>query len=158
MAKTVKSVGRIEVKNPSQKDSMKMAEKSVKSHRRTFFAKALKVSSVAPIVGIPMFSIASSPVVLKMQGAWGAKDIMNEFALALSQFDRVILLPIYPARELPIEGIKSSVLQKKIKSKNIVELIKRENLLSYINNIPEKIKVFLGAGDIGLEIKKIKEN
>ena len=86
------------------------------------------------------------------------KDFMNEFALALSQFDRVILLPIYPARELPIEGIKSSVLQKKIKSKNIVELVKRENLLSFINNIPEKIKVFLGAGDIGLEIKKIKEN
>ena len=86
------------------------------------------------------------------------KDFMNEFALALSQFDRVILLPIYPARELPIEGIKSSVLQKKIKSKNIVELVKRENLLSYINNIPEKIKVFLGAGDIGLEIKKIMEN
>ena len=86
------------------------------------------------------------------------KDFMNEFALALSQFDRVILLPIYPARELPIEGIKSSVLQKKIKSKNIVELVKRENLLSFINNIPERIKVFLGAGDIGLEIKKIKEN
>ena len=86
------------------------------------------------------------------------KDFMNEFALALSQFDRVILLPIYPARELPIEGIKSSVLQKKIKSKNIVELVKRENLLSFINNIPEKIKVFLGAGDIGLEIKKIMEN
>ena len=86
------------------------------------------------------------------------KDFMNEFALALSQFDRVILLPIYPARELPIEGIKSSVLQKKIKSKNIVELVKRENLSSYINKIPEKIKVFLGAGDIGLEIKKIKEN
>ena len=83
---------------------------------------------------------------------------MNEFALALSQFDRVILLPIYPARELPIEGIRSSVLQKKIKSKNIVELVKRENLSSFINNIPEKIKVFLGAGDIGLEIKKIKEN
>ena len=86
------------------------------------------------------------------------KDFMNEFAQALSQFDRVILLPIYPARELPIEGIKSSVLQKKIKSKNIVELVKRENLSSFINNIPEKIKVFLGAGDIGLEIKKIKEN
>ena len=42
---------------------------------------------------------------------------MNEFALALSQFDRVILLPIYPARELPIEGIKSSVLQKKLNQK-----------------------------------------
>ena len=81
MAKTVKSVDRIGVKHPSEKKSGRIAERSGKSHRRTFFAKALKASSVAPIVGIPMFSIASSPVVLKMQGAWGAKDIMNEFAL-----------------------------------------------------------------------------
>ena len=57
-----------------------MAEKSGKSIGE-HFCKGLKASSVAPIVGIPMFSIASSPVVLKMQGAWGAKDIMNEFAL-----------------------------------------------------------------------------
>lgn len=84
------------------------------------------------------------------------KDFMNDFAKALSKFDRVVLLPIYPARELPIKGIKSSVLQKKIKSKNIVELVKRENLLSVINNFPEKVKVILGAGDIGLEIEKIK--
>ena len=85
------------------------------------------------------------------------KDFMNQFAQALSKFDRVILLPIYPARESPIEGIKSSVLQRKIKSKNIVELVKRENLISVINNFPEKVKVILGAGDIGLEIQKIKE-
>ena len=73
MVKTVKGVDRIGVKNPSEKKSVKLVERSSKSHRRKFFAKALKVSSVAPIVGIPMFSIASSPVVLKMQGAWGAK-------------------------------------------------------------------------------------
>ncbi|MAW08888.1 MAG: UDP-N-acetylmuramate--L-alanine ligase [Flavobacteriaceae bacterium TMED200] len=84
------------------------------------------------------------------------KDFMNEFATALSKFDRVVLLPIYPARELPIKGIESSVLQRKIKSKNIVELVKRENLLSVMNNFPEKVKVILGAGDIGLEIQKIK--
>ena len=84
------------------------------------------------------------------------KDFMNEFAQALSKFDRVVLMPIYPARELPIKGIKSSVLQSKIKSKNIVELVKRENLLSVLNNFPEKVKVILGAGDIGLEIEKIK--
>ena len=81
MAKTVKSVDRIGAKNPFRKKTVRMAERSGKGNRRTFFAKALKASSVAPIVGIPMFSIASSPVVLKMQGAWGAKDIMNEFAL-----------------------------------------------------------------------------
>lgn len=84
------------------------------------------------------------------------KDFMNEFAKALSKFDRVVLLPIYPARELPIKGIKSSVLQRKIKSKNIVELVDRENLLPVMNNFPEKVKVILGAGDIGLEIEKIK--
>ena len=84
------------------------------------------------------------------------KDFMNEFAKALSKFDRVVLLQIYPARELPIKGIKSSVLQRKIKSKNIVELVERENLLPAMNTFPEKVKVILGAGDIGLEIEKIK--
>ena len=84
------------------------------------------------------------------------KDFMNDFAKVLSKFDRVVLLPIYPARELAIEGIKSSVLQRKIKSKNIVELVKRENLASVINNFPEKVKVILGAGDIGLEVEKIR--
>ena len=85
------------------------------------------------------------------------KDFMNEFAKVLSKFDRVILLPIYPARELPIEGIESSVLLRKIKSKNVVELVKREKLLSVVNNLPEKVKVILGAGDIGLEVEKIKK-
>ena len=85
------------------------------------------------------------------------KDFMNEFAKALSKFDRVILLPIYPARELPIEGIKSSVLQRKIKSENVVELVAKKKLFSVINSFPEKVKVILGAGDIGLEIEKIKK-
>ena len=85
------------------------------------------------------------------------KDFMNEFAEVLSKFDRVILLPIYPARELPIDGIKSSVLLRKIKSNNVVELVKREDLLSIVSNLPEKVKVILGAGDIGLEVEKIKK-
>ena len=82
---------------------------------------------------------------------------MNEFAEALSQFNRVILLPIYPAREIPIEGIESSVLQRKIKSKNVVELVTKKKLLSVINNSPEKVKVILGAGDIGMQIEQIKK-
>ena len=82
---------------------------------------------------------------------------MNEFAEALSQFNRVILLPIYPARESPIEGIESSALQRRIKSKNVVELVTKKKLLSVINNSPEKVKVILGAGDIGIEIEQIKK-
>ena len=85
------------------------------------------------------------------------RDFMNEFAEVLSQFNRVILLPIYPAREIPIEGIESSVLQRKIKSKNEVELVAKKKLLSVINNSPEKVKVILGAGDIGMEIEQIKK-
>ena len=85
------------------------------------------------------------------------KDFMNEFAEVLGKFDRVVLLPIYPARELPIKGISSLVLKGKIKSKNIVELVKREDLVSVIKTFPEKIKVLLGAGDIGMEIQNIKE-
>ena len=45
------------------------------------------------------------------------RDFMNGFAAALAQYDRVILLPIYPARELPIEGISSTVLADKIMQK-----------------------------------------
>ena len=73
------------------------------------------------------------------------KDFMNEFAEVLSKFDRVILLPIYPARELPIDGIKSSVLLRKIKSNNVVELVKREELLSIVSNLPEKNKSYFGC-------------
>ena len=82
---------------------------------------------------------------------------MNEFAEVLSKFDRIVLLPIYPARELPIKGISSSVLKGKIKSKNVVELVKREDLVSVIKAFPEKINVVVGAGASGIEILKIKE-
>ena len=48
--------------------------------RRGLFKKAIGVTAAVPILGYPMFSIAKSPVVLKMQGAWGSKDIFNEYA------------------------------------------------------------------------------
>ena len=46
---------------------------------------------------------------------------------------------------------------RNVKSKNVVELVKRENLLSIVSNLPEKVKVILGAGDIGIEVEKIKK-
>tara|TARA_B100000575_G_C23142572_1_gene665446 strand:- start:1221 stop:2426 length:1206 start_codon:yes stop_codon:yes gene_type:complete len=80
MPKKMKSVEQVQVDYPSKEKDVKDRDKPVGSNRRKFFTRALKVSTIAPIAGIPMFSIAASPVVLKMQGAWGAKDIMNEFA------------------------------------------------------------------------------
>ncbi len=50
------------------------------SSRRKFFKKASAVAVAAPLAGFPMISVAQSPIILKMQGAWGATDIFNEMA------------------------------------------------------------------------------
>ena len=52
---------------------------SVKS-RRKFFSTAGAVAVAAPLAGFPMISVAQSPIVLKMQGGWGATDIFNDMA------------------------------------------------------------------------------
>lgn len=57
---------------------------SVKS-RRKFFATAGAAAVAAPLAGFPMISVAQSPIVLKMQGAWGAKDIFNDMAAEFVQ-------------------------------------------------------------------------
>jgi len=48
--------------------------------RRKFLTGAAAATTGAAIAGFPMISVAQSPIVLKMQGAWGAKDIFNEMA------------------------------------------------------------------------------
>lgn len=85
------------------------------------------------------------------------RDFMDEFALELAQFDRVILLPIYPARELPIAGITAPVLANKIKSKTKVEVMTKEALLQAIPTISAQLIATLGAGDIGLLVNSIKQ-
>ncbi len=80
------------------------------------------------------------------------RDFMDDFAEALSQADRVLLLDIYPARELPIVGVDSKVLLTKITSKY--------KCLSTKSEFPEIISnssllMTLGAGDIDSLIKPI---
>ncbi|MGB5667757.1 MAG: UDP-N-acetylmuramate--L-alanine ligase [Maribacter sp.] len=84
------------------------------------------------------------------------KDFANAFAQSLSQFDSILLLDIYPAREKPIEGITSSWLMEKIKNPNI-KLIGKSNLISEIKAQKTDVLVTMGAGDIGLEVSKIKK-
>ncbi len=84
------------------------------------------------------------------------KDFMEEFAASISLFDSVVLLPIYPARELPIEGIDSEVLLDKINTQDKA-LVLKEQLVEYLKKKPLKILITLGAGDIGLEVKPIKK-
>ncbi len=83
------------------------------------------------------------------------QDFADDFAEALSKFDEVVLLDVYPARELPIEGVTSSWLLSKITSENKV-LSTKENVVNIIAESDAKIIVMLGAGDIGLLIEDVK--
>jgi UDP-N-acetylmuramate--alanine ligase len=71
------------------------------------------------------------------------------------QFDEIILLEIYPARELPMEGITSSWLLNKIENKN-KRLLSKENLLEELQKTEANIVVTIGAGDIGEMVLEIK--
>ena len=79
---------------------------------------------------------------------------MKEFSLVLSMFDEVILLDIYPAREKPIEGINSKILLDNI-SQTKKRLIEKTKINTVIQESEPKIFAILGAGDIGLEVKKL---
>jgi UDP-N-acetylmuramate--alanine ligase len=84
------------------------------------------------------------------------KDFADDFAKSLSQFDELLLLDIYPARELPMEGITSEWLLDKIDQKN-KKLISKENVISGILDSNAQIIVTIGAGDIGELVESIKK-
>ena len=73
----------------------------------------------------------------------------------MSHFDVLILLDIYPARELPIKGVTSSWLLQKIKHKNKM-LSSKAQLVTNILKSEAQIIVMLGAGDIGKEVINVK--
>ena len=84
------------------------------------------------------------------------KDFVDDFAAELSKFDEVILLNIYPARELPIKGVTSSWLLEKMPLKN-KQLSSKENLINNIKKSSAKVITILGAGDIGMLVEDIKK-
>ncbi len=83
------------------------------------------------------------------------KDFANDFAKSLSQFDEVLLLDIYPARELPMEGITSSWLLSKMDN-NHKKLVTKNDLIPSILKSNATIIVTIGAGDIGELVPSIK--
>ena len=84
------------------------------------------------------------------------RDFMDGFAESLSLADRVILLDIYPARELPIEGVTSAALLEKITSKNKM-LCSKEELLNTIKGINPELVMTVGAGDIDRFVPQIEK-
>jgi len=84
------------------------------------------------------------------------RDFADAFAKSLSQFENVVLLDIYPAREEPLVGITSKWLLEKVTSSN-KKLISKEQILSEIKKQDPEVLITMGAGDIGLEVMKIKK-
>ena len=83
------------------------------------------------------------------------RDFVEDFGMALAQFDEILLLDIYPARELPIEGVTSLWLLEKILNKN-KKITHKKNLVKDIKNSEATIVVMLGAGDIGKMVDHVK--
>ena len=84
------------------------------------------------------------------------RDFADDFAAALSGLDSLIMLPIYPARELPIEGVNSEMILDKVTIKDKM-LVEKADLMETIKNRKIDCLVTFGAGDIDRFIPKIEE-
>ena len=84
------------------------------------------------------------------------RDFAPEFAEALSEADEVIMPEIYPARELPIEGVSTQLILNDVKSKEKT-FCERKDLLNLIKNSNFEILMTLGAADIDRLLPDIKE-
>ncbi|MDG1842189.1 MAG: UDP-N-acetylmuramate--L-alanine ligase [Crocinitomicaceae bacterium] len=83
------------------------------------------------------------------------RDFMNEFVEQLNQVDELILMPIYPAREEPIEGVSSDALLSKISLKS-KHLLTPFEVLDFFSLKTRDIVVTAGAGDIDRLVSKLK--
>lgn len=82
------------------------------------------------------------------------KDLCVDFARSLDLSDEVILLPLYPARELPIKGVTSYIVSEKMKSN--VKVVDKTELITTINGCNFDVILTIGAGDISGCISDIK--
>lgn len=85
------------------------------------------------------------------------KDFVDEFAESLSHLDELWLMDIYPARELPIEGVTSDIILEKVTCKK--RLVAKNELLALVKENKDTLEVLmtLGAGDIDVFVEPIKE-
>ncbi len=84
------------------------------------------------------------------------RDFASDFAQSLSQFDQLLLLDIYPARELPIAGVNSDWLLSMVDMVD-KKIVKKDKLIIEIINSDAQVVLTIGAGDIGEEVSRIKE-
>ncbi len=84
------------------------------------------------------------------------RDFADAFAAALDQLDECLLLPIYPAREQPMEGVTSEMILGKMKSAQKT-LVQKADVLTTIKNKQPELLITMGAGDIDLFVQPLKQ-
>ena len=83
------------------------------------------------------------------------RDFYQDFADALSQLDEVILTEIYPARELPIEGVTSQLIYDLLAPGVEKQLIQKADVLSLIQSRSFDVLIVLGAGDLDNQVPEM---
>lgn len=83
------------------------------------------------------------------------RDLADGFAASLDMADEVILLDIYPARELPIDGVTSQMITDRM-ANPAHSILSKEGLLEYVKNAPLDMFITAGAGDIDKLTEQIK--
>ena len=84
------------------------------------------------------------------------RDFADAFAAALDKLDECLLLPVYPARELPIPGVTSEMLLEKMVLKN-KQLIQKNELIHELKTRRPEVLLTMGAGDIDTFVEPIKQ-
>lgn len=83
------------------------------------------------------------------------RDFVDGFAHSLDMADEVLLLDIYPARELPMEGVTVKIIADKMANPNHT-ILSKEGLLEYVKRAPVELLITAGAGDIDKLVEPIK--
>lgn len=84
------------------------------------------------------------------------KDQADGFAEVLDMADEVILLPVYAARELPIEGVSSEMILEKMSLKD-KKVLSKKDMKEWVRETRPKLLVMAGAGDIDVLLQPVKE-
>jgi UDP-N-acetylmuramate--alanine ligase len=84
------------------------------------------------------------------------RDLADGFAESLDMADEVILLDIYPARELPIEGVSSEMIKAGM-NMAAVNILSKEGTLHWVDATKPELLVIAGAGDIDQLVPQIKK-
>jgi UDP-N-acetylmuramate--alanine ligase len=84
------------------------------------------------------------------------RDFAKEFGTALSNLDSLILLPIYPARELPIENVSEGMIFDNVRI-NEKKICSKEEALNYVKRNKIEVLLTLGAGDIDALVEPIRK-